>query len=171
MYHLIDAYLLSAFVAVLGAHIGALLFGAAGVPRAILKALGEEGAAPALRVYWPQYHKLAVGMGTALTLSLVIIMPSETLPSIYSLLLTSLAAAMTLCFYMGLQLIDKINAAKDRADMVAFSRLHRSDVILVGAGLVLGVVLLVAVIYVLPGQFTFWQHGRATMDHASVTTT
>lgn len=168
MYHLIDAYLLSIFVAALAAYIGALLFGAAGVPSVVLKTLGEASAAPVLRAYWPRYHKLAVIAGTALTVALVVLMPSETLPAIYSLLLTALAASMTLCFFIGMQLIGKINAAKDNGDAVTFNRLHRYDVVLVGAGLMLGLLLLCAVIYVLPGQFTFWQHASdMTMDHAS----
>lgn len=163
MYHLADAYLLSAFVAVLGAYLGALVFGAAAVPSVILQTLDEATAAPVLRRYWPRYHRVAVALGTVLTASLVLILPSNTLPAIYTLLLTALAASMTLCFFVGMRLIKSINASKDAGDEETFNRLHRRDVMLVGLGLLLGLGLMVAIIYVLPGQFTFWQYGA---EHA-----
>jgi len=164
MYDLIDAYLLSGFVAVLGAYTGALAFGAAAVPQIVLKTLSEKAASPVLRAYWRRYHRVAVVTGTALTVALVVIIPTETLPAIYSLLLTSLAALMTLCFFVGMRLIGRIDAAKDSGDEVAFKRLHRNDIVLVALGLVLGICLMCAVIYVLPGQFTFWQHD---MEHSA----
>ncbi len=159
MYHLLDAYLLSAFVAALSAYLGALIFGAAAVPSVILKTLGESAAAAVLRSYWPRYHRLAVLLGTALTVCLVLILPTEILPAIYSLLLTALAALMTLCFFVGMQLIGSINAARDAGDEASFSRLHRRDIVLVPCGIQQALSLLWAIIYVLPGQFTFWQHG------------
>ena len=157
MYHLIDAYLLSVFVATLGAYLGALLFGAAAVPRVILNALDEKMAGTVLRAYWPRYHKVAVVLGALLTGALVIVIPVDSLPAIYSLLLTSLAAFMTLCFFVGMRLIERINTARDSGDTETFNRLHRNDIVLVALGLVFGISLMGAVIYVLPGQFTFWQ--------------
>ena len=73
MYHLADAYLLSAFVAALGAYLGALVFGASAVPSVILQTLEEATAAPVLRRYWPRYHRIAVVVGTLLTLTLSLI--------------------------------------------------------------------------------------------------
>jgi|GEM_PF-564737 len=165
MYHLADAYLMSAFVAALGAYLGALVFGAAAVPQVILNTLEENTAAPVLRAYWPRYHKVAVIIGTVLTVALVVIIPSDSLPAIYSLLLTSLSSLMTLCFFVGLRLIGSINSARDAGDEVTFNRLHRTDIFLVTLGLLLGVMLVCAVIYVLPGQFTFWQYGAEPITH------
>lgn len=164
MYHLVDAYLFSGFVAVLAAYIGALTFGTSAVPVVITGTLDESLAGPVLRRYWPLYHRFAVAGGTALTVALVVIAPADVLPAIYTLLLTGLAALMTVCFFVGMRLIGAINAARDRGDDAAFNRLHRFDVLLVGTGLLIGVALLCAVIYVLPGQFTFWQHAA---DHTS----
>jgi hypothetical protein len=55
-------------------------------------------------------------------------------------------------------LIAKINLAADIHDQKAFNALHRADMALVGAGMLTGVALIIALGYVLPGHFTFWQH-------------
>jgi hypothetical protein len=65
---------------------------------------------------------------------------------------------MTICFFVGLNLIAKINLAADIHDQKAFNALHRADMALVGAGMLTGVALIIALGYVLPGHFTFWQH-------------
>ena len=159
MYHLVDAYLLSSFVCVLAACLGALLFGAAAVPTVVVANLAEPDAATVLRAYWPRYHRFAVFVGVVLTLAIAVAVPTHALPAVYTLMLSSLAALMTLCFFVGMRLIGATNAAKDAGDIAGFNRLHRFDVLLVGAGILAGVTLLVATLYILPGQFTFWQHG------------
>ena len=63
---------------------------------------------------------------------------------------------MTLSFYVGLHLIPAINLARDMDDEPQFSRLHKLDVILVAVGLSAALALLVGLVYVLRGQFTFW---------------
>ena len=65
---------------------------------------------------------------------------------------------MTLCFFTGLQLIPRINQASDDQDLARFQTLHRLDIILVATGMVIGLLLIIALGYVLPGHFTFWQH-------------
>jgi hypothetical protein len=63
---------------------------------------------------------------------------------------------MTLCFYVAMTLIPSINHAKDAGDTQTFARLHRRNVSLVSFGMLTTLVLLIALVYVLPGQFTFW---------------
>ena len=159
MYHLFDAYLLSAFVCALAAWLGALVFGAAAVPSVLLNNLAEPDAARVLRAYWPRYHRVAVFTGVILTIAIAVVVPTDALPPIYTLMLSALAAIMTICFFVGLRLIGAVNAAKDAGDLTAFRRLHRLDIALVGFGLLAGLALLCATVYVLPGQFTFWQQG------------
>ena len=53
-------------------------------------------------------------------------------------------------------LIPPINHAKDTGDIQTFDRLHRRNVGLVSAGMLNTLLLLIALVYVLPGQFTFW---------------
>lgn len=158
MYHLADAYLLSGFVCALAGYLGALIFGAAAVPSVVLANLAEPDAAKVLRAYWPRYHRIAVYTGTALTIAVVVVVPTNALPALYSLLLCALAALMTVCFFVCLRLISSINTAKDAGDIAAFNRLHRLGIALVGVGLLAGIALLCATVYILPGQFTFWQH-------------
>ena len=49
-----------------------------------------------------------------------------------------------------------MNSARDAGNEERFNRLHQLDVVLVSAGMLTGLLLLIALIYVLPGQFTFW---------------
>jgi succinate dehydrogenase/fumarate reductase cytochrome b subunit len=45
---------------------------------------------------------------------------------------------------------------EDAGNEKRFNRLHRLDVALVSTGMLTGLLLLIALVYVLPGQFTFW---------------
>ncbi|MEM7217988.1 MAG: hypothetical protein AAF515_06455 [Pseudomonadota bacterium] len=157
MYHLADAYWLTVLITALAAYLGALVFSAAAVPGLVVTRLDESAAAVLLRAFWPLYHRFAAIAGTGLTLLLAWRVTGSPLPDLYALLLVALAGGMTTCFFVGGTLIDSINRARDADDGATFDRLHRIDVALVGLGVILGVVLLTAAIYVLPGQFTFWQ--------------
>jgi len=57
---------------------------------------------------------------------------------------------------VAMTLIPSINHAKDAGDTQTFARLHRRNVSLVSFGMLTSLVLLIALVYVLPGQFTFW---------------
>jgi len=105
-----------------------------------------------------RYHKCAVLGALGLTLAGTLAAPYSALPIIYIVLLSSLGSFMTICFFVGLNLIAKINLAADMQDQKAFNALHRADMVLVGAGMLAGIALIVALGYVLPGHFTFWQH-------------
>jgi hypothetical protein len=63
---------------------------------------------------------------------------------------------MTICFYVAMSLISPINHARDAGDDQRFNRLHRLNVTLVSLGMIVSALLLAALVYVLPGQFTFW---------------
>ena len=65
---------------------------------------------------------------------------------------------LLLLLLVGLLLIPRINHASDHQDAARFQTLHRLDIALVAAGMVIGLLLIVALAYVLPGHFTFWQH-------------
>lgn len=156
MYHLTDAYLMAAYICLLAAYIGALVFGAAAVAPLAVRRLGEANSAALLRAYWPRYHQFAVLAGLGFTLAAAVGAGFSPLPAIYRTLLVSLAGLMTLSFYAGLRLIPAVNAARDSGQTSRFETLHRMDVLLVSAGLAAGLCLLSALVYVLPGQFTFW---------------
>lgn len=156
MYHLSEAYLMAAFIVTLAAYFGALIFGAAAVAPTAVRILDEQSCAVFLRSYWLTYHRLAAGGGFLLALILAVGSIFSAVPLIYVTFMLALISAMALCFWIGLQLIPSINAARDAGDMAGFNSLHRLDVALIGAGLLLAFSLLVGLIYVLPGQFTFW---------------
>ena len=63
---------------------------------------------------------------------------------------------MTICFYVAMSLISPINNARDARDDQRFNRLHRLNVTLVSLAMIVSALLLAALVYVLPGQFTFW---------------
>jgi hypothetical protein len=156
MYHLTEAYLLAALICVTAAYLGALLFGAGGVAPLMVRTLGEEVAGPLLRAYWPRFHGFAVAVGTVIMLSVAVGSVFSAVPSLYALLVVTLCALMTVCFLIGWRLIPAINAARDAGAMAEFARLHRLDVLLVGVGMILALAVIAALVYVLPGQFTFW---------------
>lgn len=156
MYHLSEAYLMSGLICLLAAYLGALTFGTVAVAPLAVNVLSEEGGAKLLRRFWLRLHRFAVLVGLLLTLTCSIGAFYSAVPITYSLLMIAIAGFMTVCFYVGLQLIPLINRARDLGEQNTFDRLHRWDVVLVGVGLLSGVLLLVGLVYVLPGQFTFW---------------
>lgn len=156
MYHLTEAYLLATFIALIAAGWGALIAGGSLLPVLFQRTLPEAHAGRLLRAYWPRYFRFAIGLGLLATLAGALAFPFSALPNLYVLLVTMLAAAMTTCFFMAWSLIPQINDARDEGDHNRFNRLHRLNVSLTGIGLICGTALLGALIYVLPGQFTFW---------------
>ncbi len=156
MYHLTEAYLMAFYACLLAAYIGALVFGAAAIAPLAVRLLGESAAATLLRSFWLRYHRFAVAAGLALTVAWSVGSVFSAVPLVYASALVALAAFMTLCFWIGLQTIPAINNARDSGATQRFQTLHRLDISLVAVGLLSAVLLLVGLIYVLPGQFTFW---------------
>jgi hypothetical protein len=156
MYHLSEAYLMAAYISLLAAYLGALIFGTGAVAPLAVRLLPEDAAALLLRAYWPRFHKFAVIAGLGFTLVAAAGAGFSALPVAYVSLLVALAGLMTLSFYTGLRLIPAVNNARDAGNEKRFNRLHRLDVVLVSTGMLTGLLLLIALVYVLPGQFTFW---------------
>ena len=156
MYHLTEAYLMSALVVCLAALLGALVFGSTSVAPAAVRLLDRSNCALFLREYWVLYHRLAVNSGLAITGILGIGSVFSAVPLLYATILIALSATMTLCFWIGFQIIPTINRARDTGADEVFSRLHKIDFLLVGAGLLLLLSVIIGLVYVLPGQFTFW---------------
>jgi hypothetical protein len=156
MYHLSEAYLMASYISLLAIYLGALIFGTAAVAPIAVGSLTADSAGMFLRRYWVAYHRFAVIGGLFFASTAAIGSTVSAIPSRYALLLVSLAGLMTILFFSAMRLIPSINAARDNADDETFNRLHRLNVSLVGLGVLTAIALLVALIYVLPGQFTFW---------------
>ena len=156
MYHLTEAYLMAGFICLVAAYVGALVFAAGTVAPLVVQKLDEEAAAAILRPFWVRYHRFAVIGALAFSLTISAASFVSAVPLVYSTGLVACASAMTLCFYIGMRLINAINAARDEGNVDRFNALHRTDVMLVGIGLLLGITLICGLVYVLPGQFTFW---------------
>lgn len=156
MYHLTEAYLMATYITCLAAYWGALVFGTAVVAPIAVTRLEQAQAASFLRRYWLVYHRFAVLGGIVLTAIAAATAGYSALPMVYVLFCVSIGSLMTVSFYVALTLIPKINLARDQGETARFNRLHRLDVSLVGLGIIAGLILTAAVIYVLPGQFTFW---------------
>ncbi len=156
MYHLAEAYLMATYICLLALYLGGLIFGTAIVAPVAVTSLDEPAAATFLRRYWVAYHRIAVVGGLVFTVVAALASTASAVPMRYSLLLVCLAGLMTVCFYIAMTLINPINQARDAGQNQRFNRLHRLNVILVSLGMLVAVVLLVAWVYVLPGQFTFW---------------
>lgn len=156
MYHLTEAYLMAAYACLLAGYIGALVFGGMAVAPLAVRLLDEDSSAVLLRRFWLRYHRFAVAAGLILTLAWAIASAFSAVPLVYAAGLVCLAALMTLSFWVGLQIIPAINAARDAGASRRFVRLHALDIALVALGILAAVALLIGLIYVLPGQFTFW---------------
>ena len=81
------------------------------------------------------YHKFAALGALALTAVGTLIAAYSTLSSIYSTLVLGIGVLMAVCFFVGLNLIPKINRAADTQNQAAFNSLHRIDMALVANGL------------------------------------
>ena len=156
MYHLSEAYLMASYISLLAIYLGALIFGTAAVAPIAVGTLAADSAGMFLRRYWVVYHRFAVFGGLLFAVIAAIGSTVSAVPSRYALLLVSLAGLMTIVFYSAMRLIPSINHARDAADDETFNRLHRLNVSLVSLGMLTAIALLVALIYVLPGHFTFW---------------
>ncbi len=156
MYHLAEAYLMAGYICLLAAYLGALMFGAGAIAPLVVSTLSAESSAILLRRFWLRYHRFAVVGGAFFTLVCAVGSFFSAVPLIYSTVMLAIAGVMTLSFYVGQHLIPAINLARDMGDQQQFERLHRLDIILVAVGLLAAIALLVGLVYVLPGQFTFW---------------
>lgn len=153
MYHLFEAYLLSGYICLTAAYLGALLFGMSAVAPLAVRILDEANAARLLRAFWPRFYRFAVLAGMIVLLGGLALVPAG-LPVVYASLIVAFAGLMTTCFFIGWRQIPAINRARDRGGR-EFSRQHRLNVGLLAVGLLAGSLLLTSVVYVLPGQFTF----------------
>lgn len=156
MYHLSEAYLMATYICLLASYLGALLFGSAVVAPIAVRSLSESQAGVFLRRYWVIYHRIAVIGGLLFACAAALGSNVSALPAPYALLIVCLTGLITLCFYMAMTLIPSINNARDAGDTQTFDRLHRRNVSLVSFGMLTTLALLIALVYVLPGQFTFW---------------
>ncbi|XOV83986.1 MAG: hypothetical protein ACFHXK_02490 [bacterium] len=165
MYHLAEAYLMAGYICLLAAYLGALMFGAGAIAPLVVKTLAADHSASLLRRFWLQYHRFAVVGGAFFTLVCAVGSFFSAVPLVYSTVMLAISGVMTLSFYVGLHLIPAINLARDMSDEPQFARLHRLDVILVAVGLLAALVLLIGLVYVLPGQFTFWPITQIVQAH------
>lgn len=138
MYHLTEAYLLASFISLLAAGWGAIAVGASAVPRLLSATVEPDTRAFTMQSYWRGFLKWAMCLGLAATLIIACGTPFSAIPTIYALLLTAIAGLMTICYYL------------------AWATTPRMNQLLIGLGLLSGLILIAALIYVLPGQFTFW---------------
>ena len=146
---------MTALLAMFGAYLGALIFPAAVVAPLAVKILTPELTAAFLRPFWMSYHKFGALGALILTAASTLTVAVSSLPSIYSVLLFSFGSLMTLCFFVGLNLIPKINRAADMQDEALFNSLHRADMALVATGLLTGVALIFVLGYSLAEHPTF----------------
>ena len=147
---------MATYISFLAVYLGALVFGTAAVAPIAVGSLTEQQAGFFLRRYWVAYHRFAVFGGLLFATVAAGASAFSAIPPRYSLLLVSLAGLMTICFFVAMRMIEPINRARDAGDAEMFNRLHRYNVGLVSIGMLTTMILLGALVYVLPGQFTFW---------------
>jgi hypothetical protein len=149
MYHLSEAYTMATYICLLCSYLGALIYAATATPRIVLKHLDGAALAPLMSQHWRSVHKSAVIGGLLLTAVCALASGKTALPSAYALMLVSISALMTISFYVSLQTLPRLSEAPNGG--IKFANL-----ILYYSGILSGFVLAAALVYVLPGQFTFW---------------
>ena len=149
MYHLSEAYAIASFICLLCGYLGALIFAATATPRFATKHLDRAACGTLLAKHWRGAHKLAVIGGLVFTAVCALASGKTALPNAYALMLLSISGLMTISFYVSLQTLPTLSESPD-------GRLKFSNVILFFTGILTGLVLTAALVYVLPGQFTFW---------------
>jgi hypothetical protein len=149
MYHLSEAYAMATFICLLCGYLGALVFAAIVVPKLATKYLDQSLHGPLLVQHWRAVHKLAVIGGLAFTAVSALASNKTALPNAYALMLVSLAGLMSISFYVSMQTLPSVSEASGGG-------LKFSNMILIFTGILTGIVLTAALVYVLPGQFTFW---------------
>ncbi len=149
MYHLSEAYAMATFICLLCGYLGALIFAATATPRIVIEHLDRAASASLLALHWHSLHKLAVIGGLAFTAVGALASDKSALPNAYALMLVSLSGLMTVSFYVSLHTLPTLSESPD-------GRLKFSNIILLFSGILTGFVLTAALVYVLPGQFTFW---------------
>ena len=149
MYHLSEAYAMATFICLLCGYLGALIFAVIVVPRLAINHLDKAAYAPLLSMHWRRLHHLAVIGGLAFTAVGALVSGKTALPSAYALMLVCLSGLMSVSFFVSLQTLPTLNELPD-------GRIKFSNIILIFSGILTGFVLTAALVYVLPGQFTFW---------------
>lgn len=149
MYHLSEAYAMATFICLLCGYLGALVFAATMVHRIAIKQLDKGAYALFMSLHWQGVHKLAVIGGVVFTTVCALASGKTALPNAYALMLVSLSGLMTISFYVSLQTLPRLSKSPDGG-------LQFANLILFFTGILTGFVLAAALVYVLPGQFTFW---------------
>lgn len=120
-----------------GILIGSIVFLSFVLAPLIFRTLEAEAASSLLRALFPRYYRLgllccATGLGTAVLLA-------TSYPSAAAAGCAVLLAGMTISTGYSLQLVPRINAARDSGKDRVFERLHLRSVVLNGANLVLAI--------------------------------
>ena len=132
MYHLTEAYLMAAYICTLAGFLGALLCGVvfAGV-------------------YSGGLQRFAVLVSVILAIASAVGSLFSAVPSIYGLLMVALAALMSVSFF-ALMLYSGGGRIQPHGVTASWAS------VLFGVGCLMALCLIVGLVYVLPGQFTFW---------------
>ena len=154
MYHLTEAYLMATMISLLAALLGGLTVSAL-LTAKLIKQVGVDEHS-AWQAFWQRYHAIAVIGGLAITLMSAAASPFSALPAVYSSLVIALAGLMTVCFITSLRLLTLRNRQTAERSLTELPQLSAGNKALMSAGLSAGVLLIASLIYVLPGQFTFW---------------
>lgn len=153
MYHLSEAYLMATFICLLCGYLGAVILAVTSLPRMAGRYSGDKADDGLIDLYWRSVHRFAVIGGLIFTTTSALASGKTALPSAYALMLVSLAGLMSVGFFVSMQTLP--NAARP-LESRRQDTLSLSNWILITSAILTGLVLIAALVYVLPGQFTFW---------------
>jgi hypothetical protein len=142
------------FICLLSSYLGALIFSVAAVPNMLSGRSTSSISKPNLTFFWRRTHKLAVLGGLAFTITAAFASIDTALPKTYALMLVSLAALMSILFFTSFLILPDANQ-ESVASLI--DEIGVLNMVLIISGIVIGILLIAALVYVLPGQFTFWR--------------
>ena len=153
MYHLSEAYLMATFICLLCGYLGAVILAVTSLPRMAGRCSDDKAYVGLIDLYWRSVHRFAVIGGLIFTTTGALASGKTALPSAYALMLVTLAGLMSVAFFVSMQTLPNVARPLEsrRQDTLSLS-----NWILITSAILTGLVLIAALVYVLPGQFTFW---------------
>jgi hypothetical protein len=159
MYHLTEAYLMSALICLLAASLGAVMF-ASLIGPGIAPGRAARSDSTADRPQWYNYsmsvHRFAVWSATLFTLAITVGSAFSAVPIIYILLVVSLSGLMSVLYLLAWRTLPGIRQAEIACDEKKLNRGRRAAKVLAAGAMLLTLSVIVALVYVLPGHFTYY---------------
>jgi hypothetical protein len=158
MYHLTEAYLMSALICLLAVFLGAMCFAFFAINERALVLKDASGAANQFD-FSMRVHRSAAWCATFFTLAIAIGSTFSAVPVVYTLLVVSLSGLMSVLYLLAWRVQHAVHHAEAAGRTARLQPNQRAAKLLLAGGMLMTVGVIVALVYVLPGHFTYYPTG------------